>query len=78
MLNGVLIDEPMDDTLLNQLSIVRWRLRTHIHDDPKKCIQCIQDILLLGQQANAIFDYIDELKDKLAQCRKSVRHVSVY
>lgn len=74
MLNGILFDDQMHDRLLNRLSIARWRLRTHVHEDPTKCVQCIQDLIMLGQFSNSLLDYIDDLKIKNAKYRKAARY----
>lgn len=74
MLNGVLVDVLVTPALINDLSLARWRLRTHMHEDPNKCMQCVQDMIMIGQYSNVIFNHIDALEEKLSAFRKAARH----
>lgn len=73
LLNGILVDVTLSPQLLNELSLARWRLRTHIHEDPKSCGECIRDLIMLGQYSHAIFNHIDFLEEKMATYRKAAR-----
>lgn len=73
LLNGILVDAPMTPKLLNDLSLTRWRLRTHIHEDPKQCTQCLQDLIMIGQYINSLFNHIDFMEEKMATYRKAAR-----
>lgn len=73
LLNGILVDTPMTPDLLNNLSLARWRLRTHMHENPGQCTQCLQDLIMIGQYINSLFDHIDFMEEKMATYRRAAR-----
>ena len=72
LLNGILIDAPPTSELISGLNVLRWRLRTHVHDEGRKCEECLLGLMSIGQHANAIFDHIDMLEEKMAAWKRAM------